>query len=282
MKSGQHVSAEQVAHDEYYSDLASGFESIDSVEEFLRQYESNEIAPFHKGGITKGFVRGQAIQFLLSDLARKKMKTADVTVLDAGSGKGLLGIYLALKGFNVIGVDLSSVACASANQMATKLKVDGKAAFKAESLDAMTLEDGSVDYIIGHASLHHFIKYKTISDEFYRILKPGGKGFFSDSYGENLLYHIFHDREKMARLGDISLTKPLIESFFGDRYIVSQIPTDWFVMFDKLYIKLLPKNWVGFVRLLSRLHFSIDRIMPVNRFTTYLSGATVTCIEKQP
>lgn len=228
-----------------------------------REFQKHQLRPFYQGGVTKGYVHGLATSMLLS-----KAKPGDM-VLDAGSGLGKLSVFLANRGLDVIGVDISEEGCAGARRMAAD--VGAKCRFLAESLEQMSIEDASIDYIIGHGALHHFIKYD-VPPEFKRVLKPGGEGFFADSFGENPLYRLFHNKEQMERLGDVSLTRTMIYEYFKD-FDVEIIPTDWFVMLDKLYLKLLPEK---FVRRASRMHFLLDRKIPL---PTALAGAIVTKIK---
>ncbi len=101
----------------------------------------------------------------------------DITVLDAGCGLGGLSVYLALKGFNVIGVGISQEACSACDVMASNLGVGDHAKYYAASLEDIPIVDSSVDFIIGHVSLHHFIEYEQVPNEFYRVLKENGAGF---------------------------------------------------------------------------------------------------------
>lgn len=110
--------------------------------------------------------------------------------------------------------------------------------------------DESVNFVIGHVSLHHLIKYEGVAKELGRVITPTGVMFFADSFGENKVYHLFHDKEEMERLGDVILTKPLIESFFSG-FSVCLHPTDWFVMLDKLLLKIIPNCMNKLVRFLS-------------------------------
>ena len=93
-------------------------------------------------------------------------------------------------------------------------------------------------------------------------------------------FRIFHDKEKMRRLGDVSLNKRLLDTYFSD-FDVTITPTDWFVMLDKLYLRLLPKALVTMVRKLSHLHFWLDRrISTSSRVALMLSGSVLTEISK--
>ena len=274
--------AEKNAHDEYYQVLRGAGLGLTDLNEFMEIYRGKNLKPFYEGGTTKGFVRQVATHKLLEYMQLTQKDDQRATLLDAGSGQGGLSIYMAGLGFNVIGVDLSTIACNKAKEYASCLGLDDRCSFLAEDLGKISIPDNSIDAILGHASLHHFIKYPHIPKEFARVLKPGGKGFFADSFGENLLYHLFHDKEAMKRLGDVILTKPLIEDYFYQQFDVELIPTDWFVMFDKIYQKILPRKASKLFRKLSRIHFIIDRTIPSrSRIALRMSGSVVTIISNR-
>ncbi len=271
---------DRAGYDEEYKGNVSEFTHLTSISEYIKAYQSSNIGPYYKSKNTKGYVRGEAINRLISLADSRNILREDVLILDAGSGQGELSVYLACLGFNVIGVDISSEAKACGEHLSNSIGLGNNCNFQAESLESISIEYSSVDYVIGHASLHHFIKYGGVPPEFKRILKPGGKGFFADSFGENKLYHIFHNKEKMERLGDVTLTRELIESYFSD-FDVRITPTDWFVMLDKLYKKLLPGSFAPLMNGLSYLHNSIDRKIPASsRISLFLSGSVLTEITK--
>ena len=84
----------------------------------------------------------------------------------------------------------------------------------------------------------------------------------------------------MERLGDVVLTKKLIDNFF-DCFEIQLLPTDWFVMLDKLFLKLLPRKWKNSIRPLSKVNFWLDRKSPnSNRISLALSGSVMTTITK--
>jgi ubiquinone/menaquinone biosynthesis C-methylase UbiE len=273
---------DRAGYDGYYKENLSGLSDITDCDQYVRAYEEARIGPYFRSGNTKGLVRGAAVDRLISAAGQLGLPAAGTNILDAGFGQGELSVYLACRGFNVVGVDISSEAKECGDYLAAKLGVQQRCSFLAESLEDTSIEDASIDFVIGHASLHHFIKYEGVPGELHRVLKDGGKGFFADSFGENRLYHLFHDKEEMRRLGDVTLTKSLIESYF-EGFDLTITPTDWFVMFDKLLLKVLPKRWNPLVRKVSRLNNWIDRRIPSSsRLALFLSGAVLTEITKRP
>ena len=257
-----------------YKNQVSELINCGDINEYAQQYEI-QIKPFFQGGGTKGYVRGLSVSRIIEECKKTGRLHHEVTVLDCGSGLGELSVYLASLGFKVIGVEISSEGTNSSRLLAEKFNLNN-CTFYATSLEDIPVPDQSVDFVIGHAALHHFIKYEAIPPEFKRVMKPGAMGFFADSFGENKLYSIFHDKAKMQRLGDVVLSKKLINNYFR-AFEVKLVPTDWFVMLDKLYLKLLPKK---LVRKISKLHFKLDRLFnPKFRINLYLAGAVMTEIQ---
>lgn len=272
---------EKEDYNKIYSNYISTLDSCDSSYDVIEYFEKIELRPFCNGGIFKGYVRNLSVNKLLDATSTAGVKPEELTILDAACGAGELSIYLACKGFNIVGVDFSAESCHLAEYMSKKIGVSDKCIFLAESLENMSIADSSIDFIIGHDALHHFIKYENVPKEFQRVMKDRAKGFFADGFGENLIYHIFHDKELMERLGDEILTKKVINNFFNE-FQIHLTPTDWFVMLDRLYHRLLRKKWMDSFRHLSKIHFWLDRRIPdSNRISLFLSGSIMTTITKR-
>lgn len=273
---------DQTGYNAHYKNRVSEFIKIANPDEYIKQYLHRRIAPYYAGGHSKGYVRGLAWQFLAANADATNRPRNQITVLDAGCGLGEFSVFLACNGFNVVGVDISHEGCASARQLASGLGMTERCTFLAESLELLSLPSHSVDFVIGFGTLHHFIKYNGVPIEFQRIMKPGAVGYFADSFGENKIYHLFHNKKAMERLGDVILTKQLIDQYF-ENFDVDLVPTDWFTMFDKLFEKARPaKRYQPLLRKMSRLLFRLDRcIPPQSRLAVYLSGAVVTKIQRR-
>ena len=76
-----------------------------SKEEFLKIMQG-QLLPYSEGGLTKGYVRGLAVRYLLDYADATGKKFSDLVVLNAGCVLGGLSAFLALKGFNIVGVDI--------------------------------------------------------------------------------------------------------------------------------------------------------------------------------
>ena len=267
-------------YDEFYKDNMTGiYPEITTPDAMIERF-SVRLKPYGQGGPPRGYMRGVAVERLMAEVGKLDRPLDQIHVLEAGCGNGALSVYLASLGLNVVGVDVSTTAIESARELAARVGVADRCRFVDNSLEDTTLEPLSIDLVIGVNSLHHFIKYLGVPGEFMRVMKPGAKAWFAEPWGENKLYHLFHDKEKMERLGDVILNEPMVREFFTG-FEVTLIPVDWFTMFDKLYRKLLPTGTRPTMRKLSRLHFALDRrVSTKSRLALRLSGSIVTEVRK--
>jgi len=279
MPSDPHAEAE--SHDELYARLAASLPQGSDPLAYAAHFQRTRMEPLYLSGNEKGYVKGQCWKRLERALRATGRSPGALTVLDAGCGLGELSVFLACQGFQVVGVELSPRACEHAAALAERYGVGARCRFLAASLESLPLPDASVDGVIGHASLHHFIKYPGVPAELRRVMRPGAEGHFADSFGEFPGYHVFHRKAAMARLGDVILTRRMLEDYFQD-FELTLTPTDWFVMLDKIGQRYLPARAQPAVRALSRLHFALDRRIPArSSLALRLSGSVLTSIRKR-
>ncbi|MDO8593168.1 MAG: class I SAM-dependent methyltransferase [bacterium] len=108
--------------------------------------------------------------------------------LDVACGEGFYAIYLAGKGFDVLGIDLSEKAIRYAKENAAKQ--GAKAGFKAMDVKELDKLKEKFDFIFEWGLLHH-LNRQTVWDEYvkniYQLLNDGGKYLsmcFNDSSPE--------------------------------------------------------------------------------------------------
>lgn len=90
-------------------------------------------------------------------------------ILDVGCGEGVICEYLASRGFDVSGVDLSEQGVAQ-----TRERVAGT--FKvANAEDPMPFADSSFDYVFWGDNVEHLYDPTYTLGEIRRVLKPGGR-----------------------------------------------------------------------------------------------------------
>jgi 2-polyprenyl-3-methyl-5-hydroxy-6-metoxy-1,4-benzoquinol methylase len=96
--------------------------------------------------------------------------------LDIGCGTGNYSIYLAEKGFEVTGVDISGKAISIATERARGKRLE----IHFIEADVLRLEDsveGAFDFILDYSILHHIpLEHtKRYAEQFTRLLSKGGK-----------------------------------------------------------------------------------------------------------
>jgi ubiquinone/menaquinone biosynthesis C-methylase UbiE len=103
-------------------------------------------------------------------------------ILDFACGAGVTSAWLADKGADVTGVDLSPVSICVADEMAAE--VGARAHFLAEDVEKIALPEGGFDAIVGRYALHH-LDVAHMAPVLARCLKPGGVGAFVETMGIN-------------------------------------------------------------------------------------------------
>ena len=194
---------DETGYDEHYKDVSITFGT--NPEDYMAEFEERFTQTFANGG---WIFDGGQVKRLLEELEKHNVRK----VLDAGSGLGEVSVYLACKGYEVTGVEISEEGVSASRQLAERIGVDCK--FVKASLSDTGLADGSFDAVVGKHTLHHFIKYDGVAEELRRVSRPGAVGLFLDPYSENLFKNFFHNKNKLAQLGDELLTERKITEFF--------------------------------------------------------------------
>jgi ubiquinone/menaquinone biosynthesis C-methylase UbiE len=163
---------------------------------------------------------------LLSDGAR---------VLDAGCGTGLpVAQFLVEKGFQVTGIDIASGMLDLAQQQVPE------AHFLEGDMTQLTFPDESFDGIVSIFAIIHVPKekHRTIYQNFYRVLKPGGIIFFStgstewEGTGEYLGTTMFWSHYNAET--SIAFTKDAGFKILSDEIITRDGETHYWVFAQKL------------------------------------------------
>jgi 2-polyprenyl-3-methyl-5-hydroxy-6-metoxy-1,4-benzoquinol methylase len=118
-------------------------------------------------------------------------------ILDAGCGTGTNSRWLARRGFQVTGVDLSQFALDKAGESAPDV------AFRQASLTDLPFADGSFDAILCHGVIMHIPDFEKALDELVRVLRPDGYLVLSEANArsiEMMAFRLYWKRSRRVRV----------------------------------------------------------------------------------
>ena len=104
-------------------------------------------------------------------------------ILDVGSGSGGPALYLAKQsGARVTGIDINRYGIEAANEMARSRGMAGRSRFlHRDACDPLPAGDAEFDAIICIDAIIHFQNRPGVLQEWYRVLKPGGRLLYTDT-----------------------------------------------------------------------------------------------------
>ena len=129
---------------------------------------------------------------LLGDVAGKR-------VLDLGGGEGIVAVALARGGGEVHLVDISEKQLGLARLRARVNGVARRIHLGRMACEALALRDESFDCVFGDYILHH-VDVAAAAREVARVLRPGGRAVFAETWGRNPLLR-FARRFLAGRMG---------------------------------------------------------------------------------
>jgi 2-polyprenyl-3-methyl-5-hydroxy-6-metoxy-1,4-benzoquinol methylase len=196
--------AEQAFFDAYYRQHAPA-DYPDTLADFCERFRRVELVPFHEGGWSWWADPHQ-------EVFDKIEPVNGLRVLDYGCGSGKLGTYLAHRGADVNGFDLSGEATAVANHSAARYGLSAE--FRQMDAENLTYPDNEFDLALGFGVLHHVIKYPRASSELFRVMKPGARAVFVETLWDNPVLNLAR-RATLAEedAGDAHLTDRNIREF---------------------------------------------------------------------
>ena len=107
-------------------------------------------------------------------------------ILDCGFALGHLGVFLAAKDASIHGFDISSEMVKVARANAQRNGTNEKCNFLCCSFEDLAYRDISFDLAVGSYVLHH-VDIERAVKELCRVLKPGGRAIFIETWGRNPL-----------------------------------------------------------------------------------------------
>lgn len=109
-------------------------------------------------------------------------------VLDCGVGNGKLSVYMAMKGANVLGFDISHEMLKLARLYSKNFGVNIK--LIESSFERLPIKENTIDLAVGQFILHH-TKIDDSIKELSRIMKPGGTAYFIENFALNPIMRLY-------------------------------------------------------------------------------------------
>jgi SAM-dependent methyltransferase len=185
-----------------------GPEGADDAHAAHARYERER--SFHDTRFGRGAGRGDTARFYTDASGRRRYRellgriTPGRTVVEIGCGPGGAALRLAASGADVLGIDLSPVAIARAQQRANNLPDGpdgGRVRFAEMNAESLDLPNASVDLVCGSGVLHH-LDLARVYPEIARVLRDDGRAIFLEPLAYNPLIAWYRRRTPGARTHD--------------------------------------------------------------------------------
>ncbi|MBW2712243.1 MAG: metalloregulator ArsR/SmtB family transcription factor [Deltaproteobacteria bacterium] len=164
---------------------------LDSLNRVLQQRATSTRDWFDSIGPEWDGLRKMFNDDALRARAISKLIPRDLTVLEVGTGTGVLALELARLGLKVIAVDHSKGMLEAAETKLIEAGVKDQIDLRQAEADALPLSDGEVDAALAHMVLHYVPNPAAVLREMARVLRPGGQVVIVDFEK--------HDREWMQQ-----------------------------------------------------------------------------------
>lgn len=134
---------------------------------------------------------------------RRISPVKDRSILEVGSGRGLLSCFLAKQGACITGVDLGPDLVAVAQGLANLHQLDS-AKFRIGNATALPVDNESQDIVYGIMILHHLSSSDLVAavQEAHRVLKKGGRAFFYEPIENSKAFNFLQNLIPSGKKGE--------------------------------------------------------------------------------
>jgi len=160
------------------------------------------------------------IDIILKAMEEGTLPLSEQVLVDAGCGTGLYSAALVNEVKRIEAVDLNEGMLGMAQGKLQAEEEQGRIRFHQAAINSLPLPDKSVDAVMINQVLHHlpddadsgWPEHKKVFNEFFRILKPGGRLIINSCSPEQLelgfwFYHLIPDAIKAVQEKTIRLEK---------------------------------------------------------------------------
>jgi ubiquinone/menaquinone biosynthesis C-methylase UbiE len=141
------------------------------LQEYIGDYWNKEANSYNKSVMY--IIRSQKASKAWKNLFTEVLGTKNLSILDVGTGPGIVALLLAELGHNVTGMDNSEEMLANArkNAVAYNLPVE----FRKGDAEDLPFEDGLFDAVVNRYVLWTVTRPEKAISEWQRVLKTGGR-----------------------------------------------------------------------------------------------------------
>lgn len=215
-------------------------------------------------------------------------------ILAAGAGTGRFSLPLSRNGLEVVPLDISLEMLGQGVERAAKISVPFPAV--AGDIERLPFCDGTFDSVVSITVLRHFPGWRTILDEYARVLRPAGRIIFDMASGDQEAYltekglskadapfdaQAYNAAVSMRELieltqeAGLSIVVALPNDLFNENRVLERVWGDDLDAFLERARKLLDHDLVVvFYELLAR------RVFPL--LSPAMTGSWMIVLEKQP
>ena len=225
------------------------------------------------------------LPYLCEDMYQRTIKEINFKkcpkILDLGAGSGILSVIMALRGANVIALDISKKAC----EIIESLKLRYDVVDKIEVING-TIDDvknlSKMDYVVSLNSLHHMQIDRSMRI-IYSLLKEGGKALFVEPLFYNPLAYLYRkisksesrtEAEEPLKIKDLkTIKKDFSNVKFKGLYLLSSVLLSFERMFKTRERSAISRSLFHFIR-------PFDEIFSNIPLLKYLSWKIMVIAEK--
>lgn len=145
------------------------------------QFTQKDVEQFAQEPFSAGRSTGRLLFDFGVMTSALKQDVLEHPILDFGSGTSWVSEFCARMGFKTVSFDINGDlidACIKKRLASdTRINADLLSIAKGDG-HAMPFEDGTFGHLLCYDTVHHMHDYEKVFSEFFRVLKPGGRGIF--------------------------------------------------------------------------------------------------------
>ena len=192
----------EIEHSKNRREILQGFERLadthagSQINDLESLVSDKELFDYHFSNMKYYSVTEASERFKHEWLSRYCSKGK--TLLDFACGNGENGIYGALAGAEVFGIDISPEGIENSKKNAQKMGVGGQCRHEVMDGEKMLFDDNFFDLAVEYGALHH-VDLDAALGELARVLKPDAKMICIEALRHNPLIHAYRKRTPHLR-----------------------------------------------------------------------------------